>query len=37
MKRMTHAQHLVLRARLPILRIKRNKAHLSKPDGDLGD
>jgi REP element-mobilizing transposase RayT len=29
MKRMKHAQHLVLRARLPILRIKRNKALIS--------
>jgi REP element-mobilizing transposase RayT len=29
MKRMKHAQHLVLRPRLPILRIKRNKALIS--------
>jgi len=29
MKRMKHAEHLVLRARLPILRIKRNKALIS--------
>jgi REP element-mobilizing transposase RayT len=30
MKRMKHAEHLVLRARLPILRRKRNKALISQ-------
>jgi REP element-mobilizing transposase RayT len=30
MKRMKHAEHLVLRARLPMLRMKRNKALISQ-------
>ena len=30
MKRMKHAEHLVLRARLPVLRMKKNKALISR-------
>ena len=30
MKKMKHSEHLVLRARLPILRLKRNKAIISQ-------
>jgi REP element-mobilizing transposase RayT len=30
MKKMTHSEHLVLRARLPLLRIKKNKTLISQ-------
>ena len=30
MKKMKHSEHLVLRARLPVLRLKRNKAIISQ-------
>ena len=30
MKRMNHAEHLVLRARLPVLRLRKNKALISQ-------